>query len=158
MICCNVPHSITMKDEFTTFDIEKILEIKRNCIQPWLDGGFVNPSIQRATRRGTKNLFSRDDLYKIRLFQLLLDSGISRKESGMYSNGLTFKNIGHGADDFKYALYVRHKINIERESGMWASSRLSKEAPKIVLGEHDVYAFVVNLVPIKDEVDRLLME
>lgn len=146
----------TMKQEFTTFDIAKILGIKRNCIQPWIDGSFIVPSIQKSTRRGTKNIFSREDLYRIRLFQQLLDSGISRGEASIYAKGINFRNVGPGKNDFKYEVYYRRKMKEGKDSGIFTDMNLEKEEPKIILGDKYSYAFVVNLLLIKEEVDKLV--
>jgi DNA-binding transcriptional MerR regulator len=62
---------------FSTFDVEKLLGIKRTRLQEWIDRGFIKPS-QASDGKGTKALFSRSDLYGIRLFVALLDLGFNR--------------------------------------------------------------------------------
>lgn len=39
------------------------------------------PSVQKATGRGTKHLFSRFDLYMIKLFDHLMSLGVQREEA-----------------------------------------------------------------------------
>lgn len=144
-----------MKDHFSTFDIARILHIKRNTLQPWLDAKFITPTIQKATRRGTKNIFALTDLYKIELFRRLLLCGISRTEASFYIN-VNFDNVGPATKQFKYALISRAKMEQGVDSGIFTDIRLTKEAPKVVLQRSDVYGLVLNLLAVKEDVDRLI--
>jgi DNA-binding transcriptional MerR regulator len=67
------------KEAFSTFEIREKLGIKVDRLKDWMNRGFISPSIQKASGQGTKNLFSRWDLYAIKLFQYLIDRGFSRK-------------------------------------------------------------------------------
>lgn len=67
------------KEWFTTFEITKILGLKIDRQKDWLTRGFIEPSIQKATGQGSKNIFSLEDLYLIALFQHLVHKGFSRK-------------------------------------------------------------------------------
>jgi hypothetical protein len=82
-----------MKTSFTTFDIVKVLNISRNLLAQWLLRGYIEPSIQRAQGVGTKNLFSRGDLYNIRLFHQLVDSGMHRSDARLFST-VNFEGVG----------------------------------------------------------------
>jgi len=62
---------------FSTFDVEKILNIKRTRLQEWINRGFIKPS-QASAGQGTKALFTREDLYGIQLFSELLKFGLNR--------------------------------------------------------------------------------
>lgn len=62
-----------MKTEFSTLDICKVLEIDRERLRVWMDEGYISPSIQVATGQGTKNIFSREDVYLIALYRMMLD-------------------------------------------------------------------------------------
>ena len=72
-------------DRFTVTDLTKIFGTTRSTIQQWIDSGFIVPSIQRSDRGGIPNLFSRGDLYVIRLFQELLQIGLKRPQAGVIS-------------------------------------------------------------------------
>ena len=146
-----------MKNQFSTFDIEKILRVKRNTLQPWLDAKFIAPTIQKATRRGTKNIFAVTDLYKIELFRRLLLCGISRNEASFYIN-VNFDNVGPGKKQFKYAVIARAKMEEGLDSGIFANISLTGEAPKVVLNESVVYSLVLNLLAVKKDVDRLIKD
>jgi hypothetical protein len=68
-----------MKEPFTTFDLTRILGLKIDRQKDWLTRGYVEPSIQKATGQGTKNLFSIGDIYLIALFQHLIELGFARE-------------------------------------------------------------------------------
>lgn len=65
-------------ETFTTFDIIDKFELNRERLRDWINRGFVKPSVQVSCGPGTKNLFSRFDLYGIKLFIHLLTRGFSR--------------------------------------------------------------------------------
>ena len=65
---------------YTTFEICKKMGIRKERFREWIDRGYIKPSIQKASGRGTKNLFSKNDLYTIALFNYLIDRGFSREE------------------------------------------------------------------------------
>ena len=65
--------------QFQAADIEKITGVKRNRLQQWLEHGFIAPSIQTASGHGTRNIWSRGDLYAIAVFKKVTESGLSRK-------------------------------------------------------------------------------
>lgn len=87
-------------DGFSTFNVEKILGIKRTCLQEWLNRGFIKPSIQKAFGKGSKALFSREDIYKIKLFEVLLTTGFKRDKA---------KDIIHTMESFWKIDYERIK-------------------------------------------------
>ncbi|MBC2712879.1 MAG: hypothetical protein HGJ94_18375 [Desulfosarcina sp.] len=66
---------------FTTTMVESRLGIKRGCLKEWLSHGYIKPSIAKAAGPGTKNLFSRKDLYTLTIFKRLLSAGIRRKDA-----------------------------------------------------------------------------
>ena len=69
---------------YSTFDINKKLHIKVDRLKDWMTRGFIIPSIQKASGQGTKNIFSLDDLYLIKLFQYLVSKkGFSRDDAAL---------------------------------------------------------------------------
>lgn len=60
-----------MKDRFTTFEIEKALNIKHGCLRAWVNEGFIKPTWP-AKGQGTKSFFTRLDVYKIAVFKILI--------------------------------------------------------------------------------------
>ena len=89
------------------------------------------------------------------LFRRLLLCGISRNEASFYIN-VNFNNVGPGDTENKYALIARAKMEEGVDSGIFADISHTKEAPKVVLKESDVYGLVLNLWAVKREVDRLI--
>jgi hypothetical protein len=69
------------QDRFTTFEVRDGLGIKIESLKDWQTRGFITPSIEKAKGRGTKNLFSRFDLYLIKLFESLVQRGFPRKHA-----------------------------------------------------------------------------
>jgi hypothetical protein len=70
---------------FSTFDIVKLLKIKRERLKNWIEQGFVKPYKQIETGPGKKSLFDIWHLYNVKLFEYLVDHGISRKEAAKWS-------------------------------------------------------------------------
>ena len=84
-----------MEEKFLAADVEKITGVKRTRLQQWLERGYLKPSIQEAGGHGTRNIYSRKDLYLIASFKRIAESGISRQmaadmlEVGFIDSGLT---------------------------------------------------------------------
>jgi len=136
-------------ESFTTFEIEKKLGIPRNRLQQWIDRGFVTPSIEQASGHGTKNRFSRNDLYRMELFKRLAWYGLSRKEASEYSD-ISFENVGQS----KY-LVVKREVPDENAICMIGTMEIVSSPPEIDFNG-DVLVFVVNLLLIQEKVDRKL--
>jgi hypothetical protein len=71
-----------MRDEFTTFDIVKALDIPRERLQDWINREFIKPSIP-AMGQGTKAIFTRDDVYSVALFKSFIEQGYNRLMAGV---------------------------------------------------------------------------
>lgn len=69
------------KEKYSTFDIIEIFNIKIDRLKDWIIRGYISPSIQRASGQGTKNIFSKFDLYLIALFKFLISRGFSRDDA-----------------------------------------------------------------------------
>lgn len=65
---------------YTTFEISKQLKINRSNLQQYIDRGFIVPSIV-ADGRGTKNLFSKEDVIHLYFFLTLHKVGLTQKEA-----------------------------------------------------------------------------
>jgi DNA-binding transcriptional MerR regulator len=140
---------------FTTFDIEKKLGIPRNRLQQWLDRGIITPSIEQASGRRTKNRFSRNDLYRLELFQRLVRCGFSRRQGveAAEESKINFEGVSESGIRF---LTIKRKIiddpAAELEIG---SSELTHDPPRIDL-DGDELGIVINLLSIKKRVDGKL--
>jgi hypothetical protein len=69
-----------MENEFSTLDIVKALKIPRERLRDWMNRSFIEPSVP-ADGQGTKAIFTREDVYGVALFQILIDHGLSREKS-----------------------------------------------------------------------------
>jgi hypothetical protein len=72
------------REEYTTFDVVRIIGIKMERLQDWLKRGFIKPVRQERVARGLKNYFGRLELYVIKAFQYLVENGITREEASMW--------------------------------------------------------------------------
>lgn len=70
-----------MRNEFSTLDIEKALDITRERLRDWVIRGYVAPTVP-AAGQGTKATFTRFDIYGIELFRQLIEDGCNRDAAG----------------------------------------------------------------------------
>lgn len=75
-------------ERFSTFDVERILKIRRGRFKEWIDMGYIEPADITVTSVGKKSLFNRQDLYIIKLFDRLLSDGFSREAAGAFVSPL----------------------------------------------------------------------
>lgn len=71
-------------ERWTTFDVQKIMGIKRNRIKEWIDRGYIIPTAQEKTGTGMKSYFSKWGLYCLRFFDQLLRDGFSREAASKW--------------------------------------------------------------------------
>ena len=69
---------------YTMKDITSKLGIKRTALQQWIERGYILPSIQAAGGHGTKNLWSREDLLNMAIFQELIRHRYLREEAAEF--------------------------------------------------------------------------
>ena len=137
---------------FSTFDVARIFQIDRTRLQEWIDQGYVRP-YKKARGKGTKALFTREDLYRLRLFYWFLKTGKSRFEASVDSN-INFHNVGPEEEKFKYALFVS-EIAPKGALFMGRTEMLQK-LPELQPRETDLMFCVVNLLAVKKEVNDLI--
>ena len=154
--------------EFTTFQIVKKLGINRNTLQQYLDRGLIEPSIQKSTGKGTKNIFSLHDLYRIMFFLKLHAGGYSQKVASAYSKPIRFDKVGDNEDDIQWVVIHSYTVTGEKRTGFnyrYGKSPFGKD----VKSEPDSYMIIeesnlhmlcpgddfhtVNLLQIKKFVD-----
>jgi len=68
-----------MKEEFTIKNIVDALGIPRERFKEWVYRGFIKPSIEQADGVGTKNIYSRTDVYGVALLDGLIQNGFKRE-------------------------------------------------------------------------------
>jgi|GEM_PF-2133072 len=70
--------------EYFHSHVIKFVDISPYALNQWLDRGYFEPSIQKASGSGSRNIFSFTDIVKIALFKQLLGKGIARDVAGRY--------------------------------------------------------------------------
>lgn len=112
-----------MESGFTTFDIVKIVELKIDRQKDWLNRGFIQASVQAASGAGTKNIFSRNDVYAIALFKQMVESGISR-DSAKKATIFNFDGVRKAAELERDTWYI---VDRKAGKGMLHWPEVSKE-------------------------------
>ena len=141
---------------WTTFDVEKIFQIKRTSLYEWIDPkyDYISPS-ERADGKGTKTLFSLEDLYRIALFINLLRLGSTRLEAADYIKTVDWGKIGDGKNQLRFAYKRQEMVSGKiKGKGTWKTDR---ELPELIKGDY-VFFLLVNLVGIKQQVEMLISE
>jgi hypothetical protein len=158
-----------MIDEFSTFDISRILDIPGPRLRQWIELGFVKPSIRKALGKGTKAIFSRSDLYRIDLFRGLVDQGHSRLGAGACAYGFRDEHLFNEkyliAKRFRYRrqVWINARTGVVDEnrkdaiSGMLSFVKDEAELFKRIglTGEFES-VLVLNLEKTRREVDELI--
>jgi hypothetical protein len=166
-----------MRDEFSTLNIVKALEIPRERLRSWMKEGFIHPSVP-ARGQGTKAVFCRHDVYEVALFSDLLDAGFRRQVSASHMR--EFSKVFRK----NYELVLYRQIALPGGSMMHCSpviltgnnnfavmsgevsftgeindAQEMTEAMKSIndISQWDVF-FVVNIKKFKDRVDTQLLQ
>ena len=146
--------------QFLAADVEKITGVKRQRLEQWLSRGFIAPSIQAASGHGSRNIWSRNDLYTIALFKKITESGLSRK---MVSDFLSAGIVGRKkVNDVMFMLYMR------KEGKRKGSAIYFKKGEDIVLHLDDIQTdlnmhpfddvFIVNFIKLRVAIDKKIEE
>ncbi len=182
---CEFTKMNQQKAKYTTFNLQKAFGWKVDTIKEWMIRGFIVPAI-RAKGIGTKNLFSRFDVYIAKLFVRLLKQGFSREEASgitktIYAQLMLICTNGYTLDEelpeIAYIIAIKGEDNYDEDLGKepswlmntsWFSSEEFDNVPlkQIVnnyrpekCGEEklDVDSIlIVNFKKIIDEVDYCL--
>ena len=72
-----------MRQEFSTLNIVRALDIPMERLREWMVRGFIKPS-RPSEGQGKKAVFTRADVYMVALFRELLNKGLSRKVAAAY--------------------------------------------------------------------------
>jgi hypothetical protein len=65
-------------NEFSTFEARDVLQVEYMRLNEWLK---LVPPTRKAEGRGTRSVLSRTDLYRLKLFGLLLQHGVKRERA-----------------------------------------------------------------------------
>ena len=98
-----------MREKLTSFEVSKGLNIPYGRLREWIVRKHIEPSVQ-AKGQGSKAHFSRLDVYLIKLFESLLNCGISRGKAAkcvaakIVNDTRTIAQIS--PEDFNNCVYV----------------------------------------------------
>lgn len=70
-----------MDETYQAKDVAKITKMTPERVRELLYRGYIKPSIKKADGPGTQNIFSRNDLYGIKMFDCLVSKGFQRKHA-----------------------------------------------------------------------------
>lgn len=144
-----------MKTEFTTPEIEITLGIPRARLKEWIAEVHIVPSVQVAGGRGTKHIFSKDDLYVIALYKELLEHGVRRALAGDVVQRFAFAGVtfSEAIDErFRYLAIFRWTHPEEEPT---VKTELLLELPPTLHPDQE-YIWAFNLQNIKKRVDSKL--
>jgi DNA-binding transcriptional MerR regulator len=142
-------------EEFTTFQVSRILGVSRSSLQQWLDFGFIEPSKQVSEGKGSKNLFSREDLYRIEMFRVLHRAGVAQKKAGKLGSEFDFDKAARNPQSFRMA-FLSYTPN---EEGQLRMERGYKKLDSKIKGRKPFHiCILIDLLQIKVDVDRRIQE
>jgi hypothetical protein len=135
---------------YTATEAAEKLGIKIERFRDWITKDLIVPSIQKTGKiKGKKNLFSRYDLYRIHLFNKLLEFGIKRSRAGKLSS-IKFEDLD--SEGYLYSVdIVRCKGELLEISG-----KLINDLSEIKFNRDDGFLVVINLEKMKNIVDEIL--
>jgi len=72
---------VTGDEEFSTLDVCKILNLKRERLRDWMNRGFIEPGtyLEQPKTAADIAVFHREELFRTYLFKVLLEVGYTRK-------------------------------------------------------------------------------
>jgi hypothetical protein len=113
-----------IKNEFSTFDVMRILRIERGRLVHWMKGEFIPPGKLVKWGRGYKTVFSLYDLYSIALFKECVDFSLSRKIAKKYTGYVKWDEIIQ--NKYKFMLVQYKKLFVKQKHGPNAGAMIKK--------------------------------
>jgi len=145
------------ENEFSTFDVVRLIGIKLDRLRDWINSGFIKPTAIEKIKRGDKSYFDLWGLYMIGLFHYVISNGISRQKAAKMINELTAfkKKMGNKKPNVERANFVilkRLKGEIVDCHVAWGPT------PAIKTNEDIDDVYTVNFSKIRAQVDSALSE
>jgi hypothetical protein len=159
MMWCMVRHLIfkeqkeerSGKKEFSTFQVMKILKVRRERLREWMSQGFISPMLS-AKGAGTKAIFSIVDVYKVAVFKRLVDAGLNRRIAAKWIQTNPKLNNGKDVEELTYILLIEDKHGGKWFSymgeGPWNIERDLGEIPSWDVG------IFINFKDLRDEIKQ----
>ena len=141
---------------FTISETAKILDMEQGRLREWVAGGFVTPAYPSGGQ-GRSHRFSKNDLYKVKLFQRLVEAGFTRNDAMSHVRHFNFRSIGTKGRRlycFKFSRDVAGNI-LESITGDGFFVEDDNTA-HIAMADTDMVAIVMNIGAIIKEIDEKL--
>lgn len=138
---------------FTTFDVLKLLDLKRERLKHWIEEGYVRPYFQEETPNGSKSYFDVWHVYNIKLFMYLLEGGLSRQEAAKWSQANSPERI----KDYKgMRQYKPDYLKFKRKDGkiIEATYAYDTNEIRVPLNEDFDDIIIIDFRKIIDAVDK----
>jgi hypothetical protein len=139
------------QETYTTSDILRILDIKKQRLRQWTKLGYVEADVQVSTGSGNKSIFSIYQVYQISLFKKFVELGLNRWISGQFAQKLDYtewQGIVRGINKF---MIISGSVDRSKE---WQDSLTITLAKKISSRINDFdLALIINLSAIVEEVN-----
>ena len=109
--------------EISTFQLARLLNTNRSVIQLWINRKLIKPSVNAADGAGTKNIFNKNDIYRIYLFKLLHESGLSQTEASRIADKIDIEKL---SDETKVYCLTKEKLERQIESYRFDNEKYSR--------------------------------
>ena len=142
--------------EFTTFDVCKSLDIKRETLKDWLNKGFIKASRSTTDSRGQKSFFDGWELHCIYLFREIVNKGMSRELASRIVDTirpLNPINTNEHIRNKEYLIVVQTKTGHLR--AQFYSWNDCPDLKSIATPDEFENIFVWNFKPIIEDVEKL---
>jgi len=93
------------QEVFSTFDVLRILDIKRGRLVQWMKSNFIPKGSRVAWGEGSKTVFGLHDLYTINAFKLLVEMGLDRIIASKYGDQIEWNDVIQLKD--KYLIIIK---------------------------------------------------
>ena len=152
-----------MRDEFSTLDIVKALEIERERLREWMNRGFIKPTHPSAGQ-GTKAIFSREDVHCVQLYRQLVEIGIDRDMASKHIEYYRKHRTEENGQKCDYLIYRKGKLSsVTAFTGEGAQFDFHKGLPDSHEYFYDQYfdkewlsIRIINIMALRKETDKAL--
>lgn len=158
-----------MREGYQLKDLRRVVEISPSRLQVWLENGWVQPSIQVASGYGTRNIYSRGDLYLVALFRQVVDMGLQRQRAGDFLARLGDKRIRYGLTEPRHDRVLTKRWAYYLYAGEDSYAGYADDLPRHPITKAGRYVDIieiedvetvlaVNVAVIRERIDRRMAE
>lgn len=156
-------------EEYQLKDLMWVVEITAPRVQVWLEKGWVRPSVQVASGYGTRNIYSRGDLYLVALFRQVVDMGLQRQRAGDFLARLGDERIRYGLTEPRHDRVLTKRWAYYLYAGEDSYAGYANDLPRHPITKAGRYVDIieiedvdtviaVNLAMIRARIDRRMVE